>query len=313
MRRPSLLKALAVFAVAAVVAGIALLAFNRLDPAGFADRKRELRIALGLPKAWVTDFHTDTAGYVAARCPVIDPIVIVTGGQSNGANALGDPLPADAKAQAFMVEGGKCWQLRDPVLGTTGAMGSLWTGLGLALYKSTGRPVVFINGAVGGVQLGDWLDDRSGYRQRLAARIAGARTAGLNADFVLWVQGETDAAVGLPPATFVAQLQALIARFDADGSIGKNVPWVIYRSTHCLERRNNGPEIDRAVTAFAATSDRIILGPNGSALGNDKRRDGCHFNGKGRDALTAEVLPLLLARLPPAHGREPWKSTSTLP
>lgn len=280
----------------------AVYAFNRLDPTGFGDRKRELRVALGLPKAWATGFNVDTRGYRSVRCPGPDAIVIVTGGQSNAANALADPLPADPQSQAVMVEGGRCWQMRDPVLGATGRMGSLWTGLGTALHRATGRPVVFVNGAVGGVQLGDWLDDRSGYYRRLAARIAGARRAGLAPDLVLWVQGETDAAVLLPPQAFVDQLQALAGRFDADGSVGKAVPWVIYRSTRCMHRRNNGPAIDRAVASLAARSPRFVLGPDASSLGEGMRRDQCHFNGRGRDALTAEVLPVLLERLRPAQA-----------
>ena len=100
----------------ALVAGLALLAYGRIDPLGFDDHKRELRLALGLPKRWVTGFNTDPVGYVAAPCPAA-AIVIVTGGQSNAANALSDPLPVDPAAQAFMFHNGACYRQRDPVLG----------------------------------------------------------------------------------------------------------------------------------------------------------------------------------------------------
>ena len=281
-----------------LAAGLALLAYARVDPLGFADHKREVRVALGLPKLWVTGFNIDPAGYARAPCPA-DALVIITGGQSNAANALSDPLPVDPAAQAFMFHGGACYRLRDPVLGASKAPadgrggGSLWTALGSALSLRTGKPVVFINGAVGGTQLGDWLDDRSTYLERLLANVAGARKQGLVPAYVLWVQGETDAMALLPPAEFTSQINQLIARFDAVGLVPKTAPWVVYRSTHCLQRRGNGPEIDAAVAALAARSDRIILGPAASDLDDDHRRDGCHFNALGREALTADVLAIL--------------------
>jgi hypothetical protein len=283
-------KRAAIIIMALVLAiGGALLAFRALDPLGYIDARRAARLALGLPKLWSHDYNVDTRGLAVVACPS-GALVIVTGGQSNAANALSDPLPADPAVPTFMTLGGKCYPLRDPVLGATAKGGSLWTAMGTALTRATGRPVVFINGAVGGSQLGDWLDDRSGYRQHLAAEVVAARRAGLAANYVFWVQGETDAFALVDPATFVAQLQALIAGLDpATGP----VPWLVYRSTHCMERRGNGPEIDAAVTALARGTNRMVLGPNASVLGPEMRHDGCHFNAAGREALVAETLGIL--------------------
>lgn len=286
------------------MAGGAILAVGLVDPAGLATAKREARLALGLPKQWVRGVNSDPAGYDRLACPD-QAIVIVTGGQSNAANALSDPLPADPRAAAFMMQDGVCYRLRDPVLGASGRQGSLWTGLGGAIWRRTGRPVVFVNGAVGGTQLGDWLDDRSGYLARLLGQVAAARRVGLAADYVLWVQGETDAAVSLPPADYVAQMRDLVARFDASGAVPAGVPWVVYRSTKCMARPGNGPAIDRAVADWATGSDRIILGPLASALGAAARRDGCHFNARGRraliDATMATLGPRLADASPPAR------------
>ena len=303
-------KRTAIILVAVVLAlGGALLAFRAHDPLGFIDARREARIALGLPKLWVRDYNHDTRGEAALACPA-DALVIVTGGQSNAANALSDPLPADAALPAFMALGGKCYRLRDPVLGATSTGGSLWTAMGAALHRASGRPVVFINGAVGGSQLGDWLDDRSGYRQHLAAEVVAARRAGLVPGYVFWVQGETDAFVLVDPALFVDQLRRLMPRLDA--ATGR-VPWLVYRSTRCTIRRGNGPAIDAAVTAFAATSDRAILGPDASALGPDKRRDGCHFNAAGRDLLVAETVAIIGPRLQARRAFRPAMPQSGVP
>jgi hypothetical protein len=276
-----------------LAAAAGLLAFARLQPERSAELRRELRLALGLPKLWSTAFNTDTRGAAAVPCPP-GAIVLVTGGQSNAGNALADPLVPPADSGAYMMLAGRCYPLRDPVLGATGDRGSLWTGLGPALARASGRPVIFINGAVGGSQLGDWADERSGYVRHLADEVAAARKAGVVADTVIWIQGETDAAVQLDPALYVEQMQAVMAAFDATGALPPQTPWLVFRSTRCKARANNGPAIDAAITAWAAREPRVILGPNASALGYDARWDDCHFNGRGRDALVAETLPLLL-------------------
>jgi hypothetical protein len=292
-----------------ILTGAMLLAafgFARMDPVPFSDAKRELRLALGLPKLWVRDFNDKPAGYERLACPGPEAMVIVTGGQSNAANAFSDPLLADPAAQALMMHDGHCYRLRDPVLGATDHGGSLWTGLGSALWRATGRPVVFINGAVGGSQLGDWLDDRSRYRQRLMAEVAMAQQVGLVPDYVMWIQGETDAAVLIDPQLYVEQMRQLVDRFDASGVFPADTPWIVFRSTRCKHRPGNGPEIDAAVTRWALHFPRIVLGPLASALGDDMRRDQCHFNGAGRAELIRETLPIFAAEaaVRPAGARK---------
>lgn len=282
-----------------LVVAAAVLGFRFADPAGFAAAKRATRLALGLPKQWVRGVNTDSSDDERLDCPR-GALVIVTGGQSNAANVLSEPLAADPRAAAFMIHAGACYRLRDPVLGASGRGGSLWTGLGSAIWRRTGRPVVFVNGAVAGTQLGDWLDRRSGYLARLAGETRRARAAGLAADYVFWIQGETDAAVSLAPVTYVAQMEALIAAFDAAGAVPPGTPWLVYRSTRCMERPGNGPAIDAALAGLAARSERVILGPLASRLGPEARYDGCHFNGQGRARLIEATMAIIEARLGPS-------------
>lgn len=286
---------LAIALLIVLLAGAGLFGFARLQPERFTEVRREVRLALGLPKLWSRAFNTDTRGVAAVPCPA-NAIVLVTGGQSNAGNAFADPLVPPADSGAYMMLAGRCYPVRDPVLGATGDRGSLWTGLGPALARASGRPVIFINGAVGGSQLGDWADERSGYVAHLAGETAAARKAGVVADTVIWIQGETDAAVQLEPALYVEQMQAVMAAFDATGALSPQTPWLVFRSTTCKARANNGPAIDAALTRWALREPRVILGPNASALGMAARWDACHFNGQGRDALVAETLPLLLPK-----------------
>lgn len=125
------------------------------------------------------------------------------------------------------------------LLAVTGRHGSLWTGLGSAIYGRTGRSVVFINGTVGGAQLGDLLDDRSDYLRRLAGQAAIARRIDLAPDYVFWIQGETDASGAVPPGT----------------------PWVVYRSTHCKDRRDDGDHRAISASVVIARLNRGAINP----------------------------------------------------
>lgn len=284
-----LLRRVLILTIIVMVATIAaVMAFGNLR-----DLRRELREFLGLPKIWVTRFNTDAGGYARHACPGRDAIVIVTGGQSNAANSY-DALPRPVDGDGtFMFFGGNCYALRSPVLGSTGQRDSLWPALGAAIHAETGKPVLFINGAVGGVQLGDWLDDRSKYLDRLATQIRLAQKQGLSPNFVLWIQGETDAFTLIEPQTYVAQQKALIDRFAKDALATSDTRWMLYRSTRCKHRRGNGPDIDQALTAFARGTKNVIAGPVVSAFDDSYRRDQCHLNTVGRDRLVRESMDIL--------------------
>ncbi|MFC3441145.1 sialate O-acetylesterase [Sphingobium rhizovicinum] len=261
------------------------------------DAKREIRERLGLPKFWVTTFNTNVAAYEERTCPNDNPIIIVTGGQSNAANSYDRPPSAVPNDQSYMIFNGRCYGLKSPVLGTTGDGDSLWPALGNAIHRQSGRPVLFINGAVGGVQLGDWLDDRSGYLKRLSDQLRQARQKGYRPDYVLWIQGETDANTLIDPNLYVNQQKALIDRLDQTGLIDRATPWLLYRSTRCMHRRNNGPDIDAAMTRFTHGSPRFLTGPLVSAYDDSYRRDTCHLNRRGRDRLVADTMQVLGPRL----------------
>jgi Carbohydrate esterase, sialic acid-specific acetylesterase len=263
----------------------------------YVDAKRNVRIALGLPKFWVTSFNEDVSRYTKVQCPGPgeDALVIITGGQSEAANSYGPAPPADQNLRTFMFYDGKCYKLQSPVLGATSEADSLWPTLGDKLNAETDRPVVFINGAVGGTQIGDWLDSRSGYLGRLAHQILLARKVGLDPDLVLWIQGETDAAVETDPESYTRDQQALIERLDALGATNPETKWVIYRSTHCTDRSNNGSAIERAISELASKeSNRIVLGPRLTGYDDNLRRDGCHLNARGRDRLVNDTLSSLI-------------------
>jgi DNA-directed RNA polymerase subunit K/omega len=231
--------------------------------------------------------------------------VIVTGGQSHAANALGRILPFEPHRNNVTVYRGQCYATSNPVLGATGVAESLWTRFGNRLTEETGRPVVFINGAVAGSQVSDWLDDRSGYRLRLVTTIREARELGYEPDLVIWIQGETDAAVGIAPEEFATSLARLSAVIEKESGMAGTAPWMFLRSTFCRTMPENGPQLEAALESMTARpNDRLVLGPSLTKFPVELRHDECHLNGEGAALLIEDMVNSVDDILFPASDHE---------
>lgn len=292
----------------AVLIVIAMASVGYLAATGvtLADARRETRIALGLPKFWKTDFQADITRHTPVDCPPANADVIVTGGQSNAANTLSDSswkvTPLAMKSGAVMLFDGQCYELADPVLGATGELESLWPTLAEKLFEAqtarqdTPRPLLFIHGAVGGSQVADWLDARSTYRSRLVANIAEAHARGYKIDAVLWIQGETDAALQVDPAQFEQDLRQLMRLIESEGAMAADgASWVFYRSTYCQGRETNGVQLEAALAKLSRQeSGKVYLGPSLTELSDAYRRDRCHLNNAGRDRVAEVTADFIL-------------------
>lgn len=301
MTRPSWIVAITL-AVLAGLAGIAYGTLNGWTRSAYIDLRRETRLTLGMEKNWTRlPGPSAAAGRTPVACP--DPAIthlLVTGGQSNAANAGTARATLPEGAEVYIWFDGQCFHGEDPMLGAGGTGGSLWPPIGAALADGLGAPVLFVNGAVGASQVGDWLDRRSGYLNTLLGRIAQAQTAGYTPELILWHQGETDA--GIMPdtpkgrATMQAQFEALTgALLEAT----PNARLYLFQASKCTgAQRVNGVAAMRAVQrAVADGNDRIIEGLDTDTFGDDFRWDRCHFNSHGREAITDVLAPQLLATL----------------
>lgn len=251
---------------------------------------------LDLERRWRRPVFADTGAHIAAPCPR-DPIVILTGGQSNAANAVSDPVDADPTVPAFMHFAGRCYRLADPLLGASGGGGSLWAALGQDVARAGGRPVVLINTALTATSYAAWLDGGSGYFAGLEARLAEAAEAGMKPHLILWHQGESDAHLLLDEAAFAAPLGALAERL-LGLALAPGAKLVLYQVSVCSGARSAGnAPLLAAQRRVAAGDPRILAGPNTDRLGPRARYDGCHFNGRGRDLAVAWSRPIVLTAL----------------
>lgn len=273
--------------------GIGVVALKPQIGAQVRELKREVRVYAGLPKFWVPLDPEDDGGRRPTECP--DPartLVLVTGGQSNASNAFTGPL--ETAEGVFTWFAGSCYPTRDPVLGATAGRASLWPPLGQALAQATGRPVLLINGAVGGTEYADWLDERSGYLSALTGRIRAARAAGYEPAWILWHQGETDATVGTSGPVAQQRLTELISRLR---QAAPEARVYLYQASLCgsAERAAVSTSgILEAQAKVAAADPDILLGMNTDQLGGDYRSDGCHFNSFGKKRVVEKTLSALL-------------------
>ena len=291
------------YVIVAVTFAISLLAFQFTKSTSSSldyiiRAKYHVRAFLGLPKDWPP---VPAAPQINGRSPVEcppqdDAIVIVTGGQSNAANTNSVRSETKSGDGVFDFFDGRCFVSSDPVPGASGDNGSLWPLLGLWIAGSTSRPVVMLHGAIGGTQVEDWLDRRSGYLESLTNRIMYLRSFGFEPDLVIWHQGETDAAVvsdmGYLKENFTELMKALHLAAPK-GSI------YLFQASKCLGMgRENGIRQFTLTQALVADElDFVIRGLNTDSLGNDLRWDTCHFNAAGRKEIVSRVGPNLIVAL----------------
>ena len=297
-RRTGALSLTAAAGAAVLVAGAAIEMATGLLDGAVADTRREVRILLNLPKQWdVADRLPSAAGRAVVPCPTgRDPVVLAIGGQSNAANTNSSVAVRAPSAEVVTFHEGRCYASAEPMLGATGGRGSLWPALGDRLAAERGRPVVLLNGAVGGTEFTDWLDRRSGYLDALEARIAQAASRGFAPDLILWHQGETDAVVSSGYRENLGKLQRLTGEL-LDAAPGARL--YLFRTSRCRRGQGGRPveAMTRAQTHVAEADARIVAGMDTDALGDDFRWDGCHFNGRAREAIVEEVASDLLGLL----------------
>jgi len=284
-------------------------------PAGLVIRsKQAIFRRLDPPRYWYRDIHDELLASPPMDCP-IDPIVIVTGGQSNAANELSDAVDARTDLPAAMFYKGQCYPLADPLLGATGHRGSLWAALGHRLASETKRAVVFINGAITATTFEHWLAPDSGYLERLETAVREARAVGLKPHILLWHQGESDALARIAYAKHAERLNRLVTALLTRIIPSPDARLVLFRASVCTGARAAGnPELVAAQTEVASHHVRVVLGPDTDRLGARFRYDGCHFNDRGRDAVveaTLDVIRSLLAGMPQPASQPAIPRSST--
>lgn len=272
-------KRAAVFAAAvallmlAFIAGIESQSHRLLPARGWAKIKAHLKAPL--PPA-ITERHP-------LPCPA-NAMVILVIGQSHGANSVADRF--SGRPGVFNAFHAKCYAARDPLLGTEGDKGNLWTEIGNQLVGARLAPAVVIaTTAMGSSKIAQWIPGGS-LNPYLRENIA-ALPSGMTITHVALQIGEGDYEEGTTAKQFRQRLGELIGFLRSQGV---SAPVYLAReSLYCSSARASNP-IAKVQRTFQA--EGVFPGPNMDALPFG-RSDGCHLSGAGAKEFAAQWVEVL--------------------
>ena len=233
-----------------------------------------------------TAVESDTSWRESVACPPANDrtMVALVFGQSQAANLV-EPrfVGSDRVLNHFR---GRCYRAADPLLGTDGGGGNVWTLVGNELVgQKRFDAVVLVTVAVSGSPIGQWAPGG-----RLHAHLLQAmHSLGPGLLFTHVFQGESDLIFGTTAEDYLARLGAVITALRQNGI---DAPiFVAIESGYC-DGAGTPPEpnnpIALAQKRLIAGRDGVYSGPDMDAALNSAsdRHDRCHMSGTGARKLS---------------------------
>lgn len=216
-------------------------------------------------------------------------LYVLVMGQSNAANEVESPLPAEDLENVFIEYNGTLYPAEDPMLGGTGDRGSIWSRFArMALDTGRWRYVVLSVIAEGGSPLVYWLPGGP-IRNRLVERLSAIQQLPIRPDYVFWFHGETDALNSLPRLLYKHDFLDLVGTLRTFGIENQ-----VLVSQTSLCRRFGSATVRVAQQELARQVPRVSMGPDTDAVGLPFRRDGCHFTDEGGDVVAGLWMDAML-------------------
>jgi len=204
-----------------------------------------------------------------------EDLLFLTFGQSNAANSVDEYSTALTK-DLIEIHNNKCYVMNDPLLGTNGDLGTVWTRLGnLLLDNYPNHKIYFINTAIAGSAISSWIPGGEN-NKLLNTKMKMAKQMGLEIDMFLWHQGETDAMLNTSLDTYYDNFLLIKDEIDL---YFPNTKILMARASKCGDTSSS--IIIQAQNLLISNNYNIYSGPYTDLLGNDYRYDNCHFNGMG--------------------------------
>jgi len=243
--------------------------------------------------------------YKQALCPK-DGIALATFGQSNSANSVSPVATGVTPKNLFQYDWktGKCYEYKEPLLGTNGTEGNVITYTAIKIAKDTSKPVIVIPFGVGGTSVLEWAYGYLSYQQEIA--LSNIKKSGLSPKIFLWHQGENDARVeglspddlkevssfskpegkdfqlGLSRKSYANALQKVVDKtkqYFPDSHFG------IALVSKC-SNRNQWEPIREAQREIANNNENTFVSADSDKIYNEETRyDKCHFSKEGAQEL----------------------------
>ncbi|MFT4970104.1 MAG: hypothetical protein ACI9O4_001856 [Chitinophagales bacterium] len=212
-----------------------------------------------------------------------DTAVILVIGQSNAAN-FGNQLYVPNCENMSNFDLGNFYELKDPLHGSDGAGGSVWSRMAdQLLEKDFAKHIIVAPVARGGTAIEQWVPGGN-LNYLLTNQIQALQNEPLKVTHVLWHQGESNNSALSPGADPIQNAEAystnfiLLTRYIR--SLGIDAPIFIAAATRCAWIPID-PFLQNAQIALANDALGVFNGPNTDLLGFEWRYDDCHFNREG--------------------------------
>ncbi|MGB1248273.1 MAG: sialate O-acetylesterase [Chitinophagales bacterium] len=211
--------------------------------------------------------------------------VILVLGQSNSANA-GETLYTASCYSLSNFYDGELYPLADPLLGSNGGGGSVWSRLGDILMENNfAKEIIFAPAAIGGTSVQQWVPNTGNLNHLIVNTIESLQENGHEITHILWHQGESNNHYFRPDITpeengNIYQNDFLLLA-NQIRSMGIDAPIFVASATRCGTVLQPDLALQQAQQDLANENQGIFHGPNTDLLGNEYRYDDCHFSHEG--------------------------------
>lgn len=239
-------------------------------------------------------------------CPKDDYLGVITFGQSNVTNTIVRKAAVqyiDDKTYMYDWASGHCYPFSEPLVGTDGLNGNILSDT-VTKMRAAGfdKNIVFAPLGRSGSSIFSWM--MGIHKKRLDYFTALAKKNGVEFDVWFWQQGETDG----EPEFYVAHkriffgdesgsvemfytralefLYDYIKAYNPDAKLGVSL-------TSVCDNRGSG-SIRAAQQGFIDRHEDVFFSTDTDTLDHTYRRDKCHFNTKGADAVGQDYADILM-------------------
>ena len=238
-------------------------------------------------------------GRRAVPCPATGErtMVALVFGQSQAANQVQERFVGGKGVFNYLR--GHCYQALDPLLGTGGDKGNVWTLVASDLVaQKQFDAVILVTIAIGGTSIAQWAPGGRLNEHLMDAVTAIAPVFPFTHVFI--AQGETDFLSGTPPEDYFRKFAELITSLRQRG-IAAPI-FVAIESGFCdaaATPGRPGNPIAEAQKRTIATQEGVYFGADTDAVNAPSDRyDGCHLSGSGARKLAKLWTQAIIAPVP---------------
>ncbi len=182
---------------------------------------------------------------------------------------------------------GNLYPASDPLFGSSGDGGSIWTQLSPRLLDDH-QAVVWAATVVGATSVADWAPGGA-YHQHLLDMLRAIQSAKVPVDAIFWMQGETDATRKTTEEEYFQRLRRVI---EVLRSSLPDTAIYLAKSTRCYQYEPYEP-VRKAIDQLVAEIDGVYPGIDLDTLGLGFRFDGCHLTQEGQTLAAQQWYELL--------------------